>query len=232
MRLARVFSPFALPGRTILLVLLWEVFAFAGTVGPFLLAARTTFFPPSLLLLLAGLAALFGMHQAFEWDIPFGSSGWDKLAQSSRAVRLLYGPAVLAAWLVERFFFWLLLGIAVVIVSPILAPALLRGLWKEFRFVRLLRRQGRRLVWGQVLPLVEQGKGFLLLELADGGDAAPPREMLSRLWWWSKPLPPIRVYPPTGTGSACTPSQARPPRSPCSERSRNASTWSTVAECW
>jgi hypothetical protein len=179
----RFFSSLRLPTRTVLLIVFWEAFIFLSTLLPFCLAAKIV--PPaSILGPLTALAALLGMYQAFDWDTPLTTDLLDRYRASSWTVRIIYGPVVFAGWFVQKLCFWFALSLALVIASPFLLPCTLRTAWKDYRFLRKLRSQGRLLKWRQVLPLVEQAEGFLLLELMTViEDIGWMEENLSRLWW-------------------------------------------------
>jgi hypothetical protein len=124
------------------------------------------------------------MYLAFDWETPLTTNLLDQYRASSRTVRILYGPVVFAGWFVEKLFFWFAFSLALIIASPFLLPCTLRTAWKDYRFLSQLKSKGRLRKWRQVLPLVEQGNGFLLLELItvieDIGWMEPNP---SRLWW-------------------------------------------------
>ena len=168
-------------GRTLLLILGWQAFVFSSTIVPFVITACQV--PPLWLLgLLTVVVALLAMHQAFHWDIPWAGDVWAKLGKSSLPTRLLFGPAVMAGWGIEKAFMGTLLGIATIVMLPFVLACLVRSVWREYRTTGRLRRQGRRVGWYKVLPLAEAGQGLLLLE-ARYEEAAPPWIELSRLWW-------------------------------------------------
>jgi hypothetical protein len=188
---------FAITNQEVLLIVFWEAFIFLSTILPYRLVAKIV--PPlSILGPLIALAALLGMYQAFDWDTPLTINLLDKFRASSRTVRIIYGPVVFAGWFVQKLFFWSAFSLALIMASPFLLPCTLRTAWKEYRFVSKLRSKGRLLKWRQVLPSVEQGKGFLLLELITViEDIGWMDENLSRLWW----VPPA----PTGAASLALP---------------------------
>jgi hypothetical protein len=164
-----------------LLILGWQAFVFGSTVVPFIITAGQM--PPLWLLgLLAVVVALLAMHQAFHWDLLWGENAWTKLADSSLPTRLLFGPVVMAGWVIETMFMGALLGVAMIVVLPFMLPGLLASLWREHRIVGRLRRLGRCVPWHQVLPLARGGQGLLILE-ARYEEAARPWIDVSRLWW-------------------------------------------------
>jgi hypothetical protein len=176
MKFMKVFFPSGLPGRTILLILFWEAFVFSFPL------VSSIAVPSPFVALLATSAVLVGMHQAFHWDIPFGRTGWYKLGGSTRAIRLIYGPVVVVGWFLDKLFTGLSLSVAAIGVFPFVVPGILCGFWREYRILRNLSAKGRRLDWNQALHLLEQGKGFLLLEYV-AEEAGASWEDLSRLWW-------------------------------------------------
>src|SRR6266849_3652528 len=139
MKFMKVFFPSGLPGRTILLVLFWEAFVFSF---PLVCSIAV---PAPFVDLLAISAVLVGMHQAFSWDVPFGKNAWYKLGRSARAIRLIYGPVVVAGWFLDKLFTGLFLSVAVIGAFPFVVPGIVCGFWREYRILRNLSAKGRLL---------------------------------------------------------------------------------------
>jgi len=171
-----------LPARTLLLILGWEAFVFGATLIPFVVTGRLG--PPAwVLAALAVVAGLFGMHQAFDWDTPFAARTLDRWRQAPGGLRIVYGPAVLGGWAVENVFLGSFVLLAALLAAPLWLPMLLGHIWRRKRDLRALRGQGRLRRWNEVLPLVEQARGFLLVEIHDAlEEAGSPWVNLSRLW--------------------------------------------------